>query len=607
MLKFFFWVIASLHILLFGFAFVALATSEADITFPVAELGNCTNKQECKTYCNAPEHIQACVAFAKQHNLLNKKEIERGEKFAKVAAKAGPGGCRGHEACQTYCENIDHIEECVAFGEANGLIPAEELQEAKKVAQAIKRGAKRPAGCSSKQACEAYCSQEGHFEECITFAREAGFVSEEEYQMAKKTQGKGPGDCRGKEQCEAYCHDESHFQECVEFGRKHGFVSEKEAEIALKTGGKGPGGCRQDECKTYCENPAHQEECIRFAKEHGLISEEELKHMEEGKRKFQEALSQAPPEVQACIREVAGPDLQERIQNGAIQPGPEIGERIRECFERERHPGLRGGPGGCATPEECKAYCSSAEHSEQCKQFFQEKMPENRPPFDTRSGQEQEGERDVRMDINRLNMEGDHPPFDMDKQDPGRQNRICAQVITPARDPQSGMCKVFPTPCDVPQGWARVEKCEGMDVSQPRIFEQKTPAANIQSPGGCKSKEECDAYCKEHPAACGPRPQDNGQFSPEHSRGFPSGLNSDLNSGGQDFRIQGRNFENGPVTRPLEGRFENNQGVFPHPPEGGLQNGNTFPPPLPPSSAAGELFRSLGAMALSVLLSLAGR
>jgi hypothetical protein len=30
---------------------------------------------------------------------------------------------------------------------------------------------------------------------------------------------------------------------------------------------------------------------------------------------------------------------------------------------------------------------------------------------------------------------------------------FCAQVITYARNPETGQCEAFPTPCDVPDGW----------------------------------------------------------------------------------------------------------------------------------------------------------
>ena len=45
--------------------------------------------------------------------------------------KPGPGGCR-REACKTYCENPEHMDECLTFAEANGLMSSEELERAKK-------------------------------------------------------------------------------------------------------------------------------------------------------------------------------------------------------------------------------------------------------------------------------------------------------------------------------------------------------------------------------------------------------------------------------------------------------------------------------------------
>lgn len=37
--------------------------------------------------------------------------------------------------------------------------------------------------------------------------------------------------------------------------------------------------------------------------------------------------------------------------------------------------------------------------------------------------------------------------------------KICAQVITPAKNSQTNDCKEFPTPCDVPEGWETVGDC----------------------------------------------------------------------------------------------------------------------------------------------------
>lgn len=34
---------------------------------------------------------------------------------------------------------------------------------------------------------------------------------------------------------------------------------------------------------------------------------------------------------------------------------------------------------------------------------------------------------------------------------------VCIQVVTPARNPETGEIREFPTPCDVPDGWEKIE------------------------------------------------------------------------------------------------------------------------------------------------------
>jgi hypothetical protein len=38
---------------------------------------------------------------------------------------------------------------------------------------------------------------------------------------------------------------------------------------------------------------------------------------------------------------------------------------------------------------------------------------------------------------------------------------VCIQVVAPARDPLSNECRVFPTPCEIPDGWVRTTSCGG--------------------------------------------------------------------------------------------------------------------------------------------------
>lgn len=364
-----------------------------DISYPVENLGNCANEKECETYCNAPEHLAACLAFAEVHNLLSVEDIAKAKKFQEAGA-VGPGDCGTEKECEAYCSAVSHIDECLAFAEKHGFMESKDLEDAKKISRALREGARLPGGCATKDQCELYCENSGHMKECVVFAEKAGFMDEEELREAKqvlKALESGaflPGNCQGKKACEAYCADSSHMEECLNFGVAAGFIlPEEEAEarrilplmkagkmpgdcqrgreaceaycsqdehreecalffveagfmtkeevsMFKKTGGKGPGGCRgKEQCDALCNNPENQSVCFEFAKEHGLIPEEELENMKEGIGKFKEGIAMAPPEVAQCLGDRIGQDVLDKIRAGTFLPNPDLGEEMRRCFE----------------------------------------------------------------------------------------------------------------------------------------------------------------------------------------------------------------------------------------------------------------------------------
>jgi len=85
------------------------------------------------------------------------------------------------------------MDECIAFAEKNGMMSGKQLEEAKKVKSAIAKGIKPPA-CGGKEACDAYCSSPEHIEECVNFGEAAGMISKEDAEKIKKGPGKGQGD-----------------------------------------------------------------------------------------------------------------------------------------------------------------------------------------------------------------------------------------------------------------------------------------------------------------------------------------------------------------------------------------------------------------------------
>lgn len=272
------WSLPSLGIL---FALQASASLE-DITYPIAELGGCESQEACFSYCDDPANFDACMSFAQANDLLEDEDIERYETAqAALAATGGPGGCTTQADCETYCSDLTHLDECLSFAETHGLMSEEELQEAKQVQAALNAGYTLPGGCTDEASCESFCSDVSHMEECIAFGQAAGFITEEEAAQAEQflsimKSGSTPGGCQSGEECEAYCADEANTEECLNFAVESGFMTQEEADAVRGMGMQppdgfvGPGGCTDEEsCRAYCESEEHQEECQSFFGEMG--------------------------------------------------------------------------------------------------------------------------------------------------------------------------------------------------------------------------------------------------------------------------------------------------------------------------------------------------
>ncbi len=364
----FFRVLTMLFVLSFFFfamTYVAQA-GKSDIQFPVAELGGCESKTDCFAFCESPDNYSACLSFAGQNDLLEDEEIEQGQAMIKAVESGNtPGGCKTGAECERYCSSVDTLDECVSFGEKHEFTDKKHKDESRKILKAIKSGAKLPGGCNNKDACEEYCSNGSHMQECNDFAIAAGFMSEEEVKEMERVlplmqSGQSPGGCTSRESCDAYCDDENHLNECITFAKKAGFVSDEEAEMILKTGGKGPGGCKgKRECDTFCDNEANSGACVEFGIEHGLISPEDAENMRKtgGKgpgdckgRQECESYCKNPNNQEVCFKFAKDHDL--------------ISEEDLSLIEKHR-----SGPGGCITTEACSDFCSQEQNKEECSKF----------------------------------------------------------------------------------------------------------------------------------------------------------------------------------------------------------------------------------------------
>jgi len=460
----------------------------SNVSYPIPELGNCASKEDCRAFCDKPENYVLCTRWAAENGLVSEEKIPEVEKEAKQIEKfesgeisEGPGGCKSPEECDAYCSKPEHGEECFRFGLEHNLISPQEAEQIKKQMEEIKG----PGGCKSKEECDTFCAKPENAEACINYGVKDGTLTQAEADellaiMARerekrrsmppppeevhpKPEGpkvdkekiveilkkeKGPGGCLTLEECEEYCDDFSHAEECLSFVEKNNLASSKDLEQMKKmtklmetTGG--PGGCKnREECDKYCSLPEHQDECLKFAKENNLISPEEVKMMEEMK-------------------------------------------------------GGRGGPGGCKSQKECDIYCSNPQHMKECldfsvKQGIMTKEDAQRM-MEIMKAQEERG----------LQMKGAPPTGEMVPKMPHmfekgmpKQNEWPGPGHLPESNQGPGP-RFEPASGQMPEQGGAPPKETMPDMTAPN-------GQMMTGPGGCKSPEECDAYCSkpEHQKEC---------------------------------------------------------------------------------------------------------
>ncbi|TSC55579.1 MAG: hypothetical protein G01um101418_842 [Parcubacteria group bacterium Gr01-1014_18] len=322
-------------------AIFSYAYSAKDIMYPIAELGNCRNENQCRIYCDKIDdvgRIKRCLAIAKKYELLPLEEIEEAEKYTEVGILGGPGGCKNQKTCDAYCEDLRNFGVCIDFAEEHNLRSPEELEEGKKVVEALKKGVKMPGNCKNEKTCKSYCAVRKNIEECLSFAEKAGFIASDELEDARKVMpfvmsGTTPGKCRTKESCEVFCAKSQNLKECLQFLEKSELLSPKAVELIRKTGGKGPGGCVSNEsCQLFCNNPEHNAECLRFALEHGFLNAEEATQFG-SLGDFQSCLPYASDEILSCLASHLGDELFASLKKGIM---PMDVERIEDTIARIR-------------------------------------------------------------------------------------------------------------------------------------------------------------------------------------------------------------------------------------------------------------------------------
>ena len=243
-------------------------------------------------------------------------------------------------------------------------------------------------------------------------------------------------------------------------------------------------------CQTFCDKGENIAPCINFAEKHNLLSEEEITQA----KKFVDVYPgpggcQTKEECEAYCDKWA--NIEECVAfaeaHNLISP-EELAEAKKIIKALAEGVSL---PGDCLSPTQCKAYCEQPTIIEECIDFAEQAGLI--PP---------EEAREARL-VRKAMLAG--IPFPGDCRTKEKCDAYCSQ---PAHSEEcfSYACKT---------GILSSEACSRGKKAVPLI-------AKGEGPGGCKSKEECEAYCADesHMEECAQFAQKAGLMTEEELEMF---------------------------------------------------------------------------------------
>lgn len=276
------------------------------ISFPIAELGNCTSVSDCKAYCDDPTHTAACVAYAKAKGFYQPTTLDTDQNSVLTDAQATLG-CDSVDSCRTFCQQSQNAAACTAFAQKHNLRGGQQNTSTTTLAKA-----EATFGCTSLTSCQAFCDQNTNKAECSAFAKENG--------LPGGNQTRGPGGCTSQATCKTFCANPNNFQICKDFVQQH--ISSTSGQHTFT----GPGGCTsQESCQSYCEqNPTSCHIPARFVPQNP-----------QGSSSAQNVLTPVPHTIQSYCQQFPYRCVTPTVTSASESPTPSSGiDYQKYCSEK---------------------------------------------------------------------------------------------------------------------------------------------------------------------------------------------------------------------------------------------------------------------------------
>src|SRR3989344_6159982 len=143
-----------------------------NLTFPIKDLGECKNLEECTNYCEDPVNQNSCSAFAKKNGFYQDDVTTYAtDEFYEDAQSEL--GCNSRDGCVNFCSQEANFDACSAFAKRSeipgGYVDEPDKPEYLTIAQTT-------LGCDSTTSCATFCDNSANAQACSNFADQAGLL-----------------------------------------------------------------------------------------------------------------------------------------------------------------------------------------------------------------------------------------------------------------------------------------------------------------------------------------------------------------------------------------------------------------------------------------------
>ncbi len=372
-----------------GLLFLPASANAQTAYYPISQLGNCQNRNECKLYCDIPANTPSCWSYNKY--VINKNVLGTTTTNITYPIK-DLGNCSDAQACFLYCSQPGNQEACLTYAQKNSLIQ-QSAGSTPADTSTVLAAAKTELGCNSKTACINLCSLEANHDKCEKFAQKYGLNtdniqnSDTSFSPYILNVAKTELGCTDKTSCMLFCTKPENSDKCYAFAQKYNLVStqvqqkiaemEKKRTEMLQEAKKELGCDSVSSCMDYCSLPNNHDQCSSLAQKIGLIPQSDNKVNQAqsgfGKTMQQSSVKNCTDEAQCQEYCTLHPDQCPGYNSGSDNSTPSGDEQNHQInpLQTQNKPatGSYLGPAGCRTEKECQDYCQN--HPDQCPGFPQ--------------------------------------------------------------------------------------------------------------------------------------------------------------------------------------------------------------------------------------------